>query len=209
MSRSVSLCFSLSLCLSLSASLPLLGLSLPVSASLCLSLSLSVSLCLSPAQSSTSLCLVSERDLSKFVTCPSLSLLGVGGMGKKPRRSRPSGRILAALRDMSSSLSHEVPWGAQDHLWPSPGKLLRRVLSKEGGECYSPPPNCGYSRATPRGASHPSIEGCDANLLSPQEEGLWEDNAVKEQHKHRNALYSMIYRMIQAASAGITFANLF
>jgi len=34
------------------------------------------------------------------------------GMGKKPRRSRPPGGILAALRDMSSSLSHEVPWGA-------------------------------------------------------------------------------------------------
>ena len=50
-----------------------------------------------------------------------------------------------------------------------------------GGECYSPTPNCGYSRATPRGASHPSIEGCDANLLSPQEEGLFKADAVNEE----------------------------
>ena len=38
---------------------------------------------------------------------------------------------MAALRDMSSSFSHEVPWGGQGNLWPSPGKLLRRVLSEE------------------------------------------------------------------------------
>jgi len=69
-----------------------------------------------------------------------------------PRRSRPPG---GTLRDMSSSLiSHEVPWGAQRQLWPSPGKLLRRVLSEERGERYSPPPKCGHSRATPRGATH-------------------------------------------------------
>jgi hypothetical protein len=43
-----------------------------------------------------------------------------------------------------------------------PGKLLRSVLSEERGECYSPPPNCGYSRATPRGASHP-LNCSDAN----------------------------------------------
>ena len=51
-------------------------------------------------------------------------------------------------------LSHEVPWGAQGNLWPGPDKLLRRVLSEERGECYSPPPNCGFSRATPRCSSH-------------------------------------------------------
>ena len=56
---------------------------------------------------------------------------------------------------MSSSLSHEVPWGAQGNLWPSPGKLMRRVLSEERGGCCSPRPGCGYSRATRRGTSHP------------------------------------------------------
>ena len=78
-------------------------------------------------------------------------VVGVSGMGKKsralgvipgtlspggnPRHSDQSlvgagpGGILAALRYMSSSLSHEVPWGAQGSLWPSPGKLMRRVLS--------------------------------------------------------------------------------
>jgi hypothetical protein len=74
-------------------------------------------------------------------------VVGVSGMGKKPRRSRPPGGTLAALRDMASSLRHEVPLGTQDNLWLSPGKLLRRVLSEEGGKCYSPPPNCGHSRA--------------------------------------------------------------
>ena len=62
---------------------------------------------------------------------------------------------MAALRYMSSSLSHAVPWGAQGNLWPSPGKLMRRVLSEERGGCCSPRPGCGYSRATRRGTSHP------------------------------------------------------
>ena len=62
---------------------------------------------------------------------------------------------MAALRYMSSSLSHEVPWGAQGNLWPSPGRLMRRVLSEERGGCCSPRPGCGYSRATRRGTSHP------------------------------------------------------
>ena len=56
---------------------------------------------------------------------------------------------------MSSCLSHEVPWGAQGNLWPSPDKLMRRVLSEERGGCCSPRPGCGYSRATRRGTSHP------------------------------------------------------
>ena len=38
---------------------------------------------------------------------------------------------------------------------PIPGKLMRRVLSEERGECCSPRPGCGYSRATRRGTSHP------------------------------------------------------
>jgi len=44
---------------------------------------------------------------------------------------------------------------AQGNLWPSPGKLMRRVLSEERGGCCSPRPGCGYSRATRRGTSHP------------------------------------------------------
>ena len=44
--------------------------------------------------------------------------------------------------------------GGPGQLWLSLGKLLRRVLSEES-EHYLPPPNCGYSRATPRGASRP------------------------------------------------------
>ena len=81
--------------------------------------------------------------------------------GGNPRHSDQSlvgagpGGILAALRYMSSSLSHEVPWGAQGNLWPSPDKLMRRVLSEERGGCCSPRPGCGYSRATRRGTSHP------------------------------------------------------
>ena len=68
---------------------------------------------------------------------------------------------------MSSSLSHEVPWGAQGNLWLNPGKLLRRVLSEERGEgsvarrlriVATPEPRLGARRT-------PSI---DANLLSPQ-----------------------------------------
>ena len=55
-------------------------------------------------------------------------VVGVSGMGKKPRRSRPPGGILAALRDTSSSPSPEISWGAQGNLWLSPGKVLRRVL---------------------------------------------------------------------------------
>ena len=66
-------------------------------------------------------------------------VVGVSGMGKE---SRALGVIPGTLtrassepapwRDlggyMSSSLSHEVPWGAQGNLWPSPAKLLRRFL---------------------------------------------------------------------------------
>ena len=108
------------------------------------------------------LSILSQFELLSVALAPSQSETAVGGVtcqwqGKKPRRSRPPGGMLAALtrRDMSSSLSHEVPRGAQDNLWPSPGKLLRRVLSEERGECCSPPPNCDCSRATPRGASPP------------------------------------------------------
>ena len=36
----------------------------------------------------------------------------------------------------------------------SPGRLGQRVLSEERGKCYSPRPFCGYSRTTPRDASH-------------------------------------------------------
>jgi len=54
-----------------------------------------------------------------------------------------------------------------------PGKLLRSVLSEERGECYSPPPNCGYSRATPRGASHP-LNCSDANDSVKISEDHWQ-----------------------------------
>ena len=70
-------------------------------------------------------------------------------VGAAPRRDKFGG-----LRDMSSTLAQ---WAAGVPNWPSgssPGRLVRRVLSEERGKCYSPRPFCGYSRATPRDASH-------------------------------------------------------
>ncbi len=93
-------------------------------------------------------------------------VVGVSGMGKE---SRALGVIPGTLTKASSE---PAPWrdlgglerhvilpgppgnlmaeGGPGQLWPSPGKLLRRVLSEERGECYSPPPKCGH-----RGATHP------------------------------------------------------
>ena len=68
---------------------------------------------------------------------------------------------------MSSSLSHEVPWGAQGNLWPSPGKLMRRVLSEERGGCCSPRPGCATPGPRAGARRTRSIAG-DSNLLSPQ-----------------------------------------
>ena len=64
-------------------------------------------------------------------------------------------------RDNLGGLEKHVnhPWpgssrGSQLARWPSPGKLVQRVLSEERGKCCSPRPSCGYSRATPRDATH-------------------------------------------------------
>ena len=55
---------------------------------------------------------------------------------------------------MSSTLAQGAA-GVPNYLsGSSPGRLERRVLSEERGKCYLPRPFCGYSRATPRGASH-------------------------------------------------------
>ena len=55
---------------------------------------------------------------------------------------------------MSSTLAQGAA-GVPNYLsGSSPGRLERRVLSEERGKCYSPRPFCGYSRATPRDASH-------------------------------------------------------
>jgi hypothetical protein len=97
--------------------------------------------------------------------------VGVSGMGKESRA------LLVIPGTLTRASSEPAPWrdlgglerhvilpgppgnlmaeGGPGQLWPSPGRLLRRVLSEERGECCSPPPKCGHSRATPRGATHP------------------------------------------------------
>ena len=70
-------------------------------------------------------------------------------VGAAPRRDKFGG-----LRDMSSTLAQGAA-GVPNYLsGSSPGRLERRVLSEERGKCYSPRPFFGYSRATPRDASH-------------------------------------------------------
>ena len=70
----------------------------------------------------------------------------------------------APLRDKFGGLErhviHPCPGSSRGSCLPnylsgsSPGRLERRMLSEERGKCYSSRPCCGYSRATPRDASH-------------------------------------------------------
>ena len=74
-----------------------------------------------------------------------------GGVAWEPAPWRDK---LGALRDISSTLSQSVCWGTQHNPRLGPDRLMRRVLSEERGKCCPPRPVCGYSRATPRSATH-------------------------------------------------------
>ena len=98
----------------------------------------------------------------------------------------PAGVIsLGGLRDMSSTVTlAQGAAGVPNYLsGSSPGRLERRVLSEERGKCYSPRPFCGYSRATPRGASH--YLNC-RRCQEEEEEGLFKADAVNEEDPERD-----------------------
>ena len=83
---------------------------------------------------------------------------------------------------------------------------MRRVLSEERGKCCSPRPFCGYSRATPRDASHYLIcRRCQPSQSTgphqpafaqeeeeeeteEEEEGLFKADAVNEESYLRSAV---------------------